>query len=204
MKNLKMLLSICLVFLMTFLFMNGIVFAQDVDFKSEGPVLITSCGQSPGPIAIKYLLKKAKVDYKVVEMATPADLKKKHKSGKEFKTLVITMGASMKGMGAAGIEIEDEINRTKELIAEARKLKIKIIGAHVGGMGRRSQGAAEGDNTDELSIDTVAPNSDLLLLWADGNSDGRFTKISKEFKIPMVEREKKTALSEPLKKIFSK
>ena len=67
------------------------------------------------------------------------------------------MGASLKGMGAAGIAIEDELSRTAALIDEARKLRIKVIGAHIEGMKRRAQGADAGDTTDEQSIDAVAP-----------------------------------------------
>ena len=55
---------------------------------------------------------------------------------------------------AAGISKDDEIDRTSKLIEEARSQGITIIGAHIGGIKNRAQGAAVGDNTDELSIDT--------------------------------------------------
>jgi hypothetical protein len=107
-------------------------------------------------------------------------------------------------MGAAGIDIEDEIERTSQLIMEARTQGITIIGAHITGLKNRAQGAAPGDNTDELSIDAVAPESDLILINKEGNEDGRFTIISEEKNIPMIQVEKNLELLEKLKELFSK
>jgi hypothetical protein len=69
-------------------------------------------------------------------------------------------------------------------------------------MKRRAQGAAVGDNTDELSIDAVAPKSDLLLVLKEGNEDGRFTVIAKQKKIPMIEVEKNLDLIPEIEKLF--
>jgi hypothetical protein len=69
-------------------------------------------------------------------------------------------------------------------------------------MKRRAQGAEAGDTTDEQSIDTVAPRSDILLLIKEGNADGRFTTIAQGKKIPMIEVEKNLELVGALEKIF--
>ena len=106
-------------------------------------------------------------------------------------------------MGAAGISIDDEIDRTSKLIEEARAQGITIIGAHIGGIKNRAQGAAVGDNTDELSIDAIGPNSDLLIVIKEGNTDGRFTTISNDKGIPMIEVEKLLDLIAEFKKIFT-
>ncbi|MGD0783213.1 MAG: DUF6305 family protein, partial [Candidatus Aminicenantales bacterium] len=146
------------------------VSAQAQPVKAGTPVLITSCGQSPGPVMLKVILQKAGIAYDLNPLAANADLK-----AKPFKSLIIVMGASLKGMGAAGISIDDELKRVGALIDEARKLKIKVIGAHIEGLKRRAQGADAGDTTDEQSIDAVAPKSDILLVNKDGDADGRFT-----------------------------
>ena len=172
--------------------------------KAETPVLLTSCGQSPGPVMLKVILQKLGLKYELNALATAADLKAKAQAGTPYKSLVIVMGASLKGMGAAGISIDDELKRSAELIDEARKEGIKIIGAHIEGMKRRSQGAAAGDTTDEQSIDAVAPNSDLLIINKEGDSDGRFTTISKAKNIPMVVVEKNLDLVAELQKLFGK
>jgi hypothetical protein len=177
---------------------------QDQAPKAETPVLVTSCGQSPGPTTIKVVVQRLKLDFVIEPLATPATLQKKSPAGAPIKSLVIVMGASLKGMGAAGISIDDELARTAELIAAARKQGITIIGAHVEGMKRRAQGAAAGDTTDEQSIDAVAPNSDLLLVYKEGNADGRFTAISEAKGIPLIEVEKMMDLIPALEKLFSK
>jgi hypothetical protein len=178
--------------------------AQAPAAKAELPVLVTSCGQSNGPTTVKIVLQRLKMAFDIDPLATPEMIQAKAKAGTPYKSLIITMGASLKGMGAAGIEIEDELARASALIAEARKSGIKIIGAHIEGMKRRSQGAAAGDTTDEQSIDTVAPNSDILVVYKEGNADGRFTVISEAKKIPLVEFEKTVDLIPVLEKLFAK
>jgi len=186
------------------------LFSSQPEIPKTGlPVLITSCGQSPGPITLKVIFKRIKIEFKpkayeVIELATAEDLKAKMETGTPYKSLIIVMGASLKGMGAAGISIDDELDRTSKLIEEARRQGITIIGAHIEGMKRRAQGATIGDNTDELSIDAVAPNSDLLIIIKEGNTDSRFTIIANEKKIPMIEVEKQLDLLEEFKKIFKK
>jgi len=177
---------------------------QGQEAKAELPVLVTSCGQSIGPTTIKVVLQRLKLAYDIDPLATPDILQAKARAGTPYKSLIITMGASLKGMGAAGIEIEDELARAAALIAEARKLGVKVIGAHIEGLKRRAQGAAAGDTTDEQSIDAVAPNSDILLVLKEGNSDGRFTVISQAKNIPLVEFEKTMDLIPALEKLFSK
>jgi hypothetical protein len=178
--------------------------AQAPAAKAELPVLVTSCGQSNGPTTVKIVLQRLKMAFDIDPLATPEMIQAKAKAGTPYKSLIITMGASLKGMGAAGIEIEDELARASALIAEARKSGITIIGAHIEGMKRRSQGAAAGDTTDEQSIDTVAPNSDILVVYKEGNADGRFTVISEAKKIPLVEFEKTVDLIPALEKLFAK
>ena len=178
--------------------------AQKQPVKLDQPVLLTSCGQSPGPLKIKVFFGRLNMDYVYNLQATAGDIAAKKKEGKPFKSLIIVTGASLKGMGAAKVSIEEELDRVKKLIAEAKKQGIKIVGSHVEGMERRSQGAAPGDNSDEMSIDAVCPNADLLLVRKDGDEDKRFTAISTSRKIPLVTFEKNMELSDVLKNLYKK
>jgi hypothetical protein len=165
--------------------------------KAPQPILVASCGQSPAPIMMKVILQRAALQYQIEPLATVTELK-----AKGAKTLIVTMGASMKGMGAAGISIDDELARTAALIDEAKKLKIVVIGAHIEGMKRRAQGADAGDTTDEQSIDAVAPKCDILIVLKEGNGDNRFSDIAKAKNIPLIEVEKNLDLVAQLEKLF--
>jgi hypothetical protein len=175
--------------------------------KAELPVMITSCGQSPGATMLKVIFMRMKLDqqpepYEINTMATADELRSAKEAGTPYKSLIIVMGASLKGMGAAGISMDDELSRIGTLIKEAHTQGIKIIGAHIEGQKRRAQGAAVGDNTDEQSIDAVAPNSEILIVRKDGNEDDRFTIIANTKNIPLILVEKNLDLLEELQKIF--
>ena len=172
--------------------------------KAPLPVLVTSCGQSPGPDQIKIFLGRLKMDYVFKLDATAADLNAKSPAGAPIKSVIIVTGASLKGMGAAGVSIEDELARIKALIAAAKKQNIMIIGAHVEGMTRRAQGADPGDNSDEQTIDAVCPFSSLLLVKKEGDGDGRFSTISRGKGIPIITYEKNMELQNVLQNLFGK
>ena len=176
--------------------------------KTDLPVIITSCGQSPDSSLLKAIFMRAKLEhptpaYELILEATPDDLKAAADAGRPFKSIMIIMGASLKGMGAAGISIDDELERTAELIQAARSQGISVIGVHIGGMKRRAQGADPGDNTDELSIDAVAPNSAFLIVRQDGNTDGRFSSIAEEKNIALLTVDKNLDLLELVKQIYA-
>jgi hypothetical protein len=176
--------------------------AQAAEVEANLPVLVTSCGQSPGPVKFKVFLKRLKYDHVYDLGATAELLDTARNDGKPFGSVIIVTGASLKGMGAAGVSIGDELTRVEALIAAAKKQAVVVIGAHVEGMARRAQGAAAGDNSDEMSIDAVCPKSDLLIVRKDGNEDGRFTKISEAAGTPVIEFEKNMELGNVLEKLY--
>lgn len=175
---------------------------QDSPVMAETPVLLTSCGQSPGPTFVKLFLGRLGLDHEVLEQATAQDLVDRNDAGTPFKSVIIVTGASLKGMGAAGVSMSEELARTGALIAEARRQGLTIIGAHVEGMDRRAQGAAAGDNSDEQSIDAVMPFSDVMVVRMDGNEDRRFTVISESEGIPLVLFEKNMEMGDAFGSVF--
>lgn len=170
----------------------------------RAPILLTSCGQSPGADMFKVILKRLNLEFELKPLAAAGDLKTGTAAGAPYRSLVVVMGASLKGMGAAGIAIDDEIKRIAALIGEARRLGVPVVGAHIEGLKRRSQGASAGDTTDEQTIDAVAPRSDLLVVNRDGNADKRFTAVAEAKNIPLVEVEKNLDLLVALDKLFKK
>ena len=173
--------------------------AQPAVPKAQAPVLVTSCGQSPGPLKITVFLKRLGIEYDYKTDATDKDI-----ATKKYKTVIVVTGASLKGMGAAGVSMKDELVRTAALVDAAKKNGVLIVGAHIEGMARRAQGADAGDNSDEQSIDAVCPKAQLLLIRKDGDEDGRFTAIAKKQNIPMVAFEKNLEIEGVLKTLFAR
>jgi hypothetical protein len=178
--------------------------AQDVGVTAEAPVLLTSCGQSPGPDFVKFFLGRLQLDYELVAQATAQDLIDRQKAGNPFKAIIIVTGASLKGMGAAGVSMEEELIRTAALIVQARSQGLTLIGAHVEGMDRRAQGAAEGDNSDEQSIDAVMPAMDVIVVRQDGNEDRRFSILSDNKGVPLILFEKNMDMEGAFGQLFKK
>ncbi len=176
--------------------------AQEVPVTAELPVLLTSCGQSPGPERVRFFLRRLDMEHEFLEQVTAQDLIDHQSAGNPFKTVIIVTGASLKGMGAAGVSMREELSRTAALIEEARRQGLTIIGAHVEGMARRAQGAAPGDNSDEMSIDAVMPLADLIIVRQDGDEDRRFTVISEGDGIPLILFEKNMEMGDVLTRVF--
>ncbi|MFY9383424.1 MAG: DUF6305 family protein, partial [Acetomicrobium sp.] len=142
----------------------------------EPPVIVTTCGQSPGAVMVKMSLMQAQiVPVENNNTITASELK-----GKGYKTLIVTTGTSGKGMGAAGTNINKEIARCKEVITAAKEEGMVVITAHVEGMARRT------DSADQQSIDEIMPLGDVMLVVAESDSDGYFTKLAQEYDKPLI------------------
>lgn len=178
--------------------------AQTPAPTAQLPVLLTSCGQSPGPERVKFFLSRLALEHDFQAQATAQQLVAAQQAGKPFKAVIIVTGASLKGMGAAGVSMPQELTRTAALIAEANRQGITVIGAHVEGMARRAQNAAPGDNSDEQSIDAVMPKSAFMIVRKDGDEDGRFTRLTQSTRIPLLFFEKNMELGDLLSGVFGK
>ena len=164
--------------------------------KVEQPLVVTTCGQSPGALMVWVLCKQIKLPCDRADLLKAEDLKAKADEGNPYKTLIITTGTSMKGMGAAGVDIDFEVARIKAIIEEAKKQGILIIGAHIEGMARRV------DATDAASIATVIPQSNLLLVREDSNEDGYFTTAAEELALPIITFKETLDLTGVFKTLF--
>lgn len=118
--------------------------------------------------------------------------------GTPYKTIVLAIGASLKGMGASGLTLDTEEKRVKGIIEYCKKNNIFIIATHLGGLSAR--GASGSDN--ERMIDAVAPFADYIIVTKDGNKDGRFTEIAEKNKSKLTEIDYALDLIEVLKEVF--
>ena len=152
---------------------NRMVTIGTITEKFQGPVLVTSFGQSTDGSMIEQVMKRLKtVAYTYNPTATSADL-----GG--VKTVVIAVGNSTKGLGAAGISQDQETARAKEFMTAAKKAGVKVICCHIGGATRR--GALS-----DAFADMVLPLSSYILVKEDGNEDGKFTSFAAANNIPIT------------------
>ncbi len=154
--------------------LSSFAFAVEVP-KLNAPFIVTTCGQSPGAVMVHMSAMQSKIAANHDNKLTADKL-----AAANAKTLIVTSGTSMKGMGAAGTNVESEIARCTELIAEAKKLGMTVIGAHIEGMARRT------DNSDAASIEAVMKDADVILAVTDSDSDGFFTKYAQEHNKPLI------------------
>jgi len=151
-------------------------------------VALTSVGQSPDAMMVMVVLKKLQVD-------TDFDALMKPESLSGHKVLIAVVGGSSKGLGAAGINPEQEKDRAVSLIKKAKENGARILVMHVGGEGRR------GTLTD-LFIEAVVPLADRITLDRGGNKDGIFEKLKSE-KTAVVEVETIRAIDKPITRDLS-
>jgi hypothetical protein len=172
------------VLLLLLLLISVMGFAQDF----QQPVLISSAGQSADVKLVKLLASRENLDAVTTPLATADDLE-------GVKTLLLVPGFSSKGLGAAGISQQEEMDRVQALVKAAGVAKIPIILVHVGGNARRK---GQSDAFNEL----VARNSRHMIVVSQGDEDQFFSGIASEENIPLNLVENISAASVPLGKLF--
>ena len=165
--------------------------------KGQTPLLITNAGQGPGAKMARLLLQRtgAVSDFEYNAEPQPADLK-----AKPYKTVMVVLGSTAKGLGASGITIDDEITRLNAMIAEAKKLKLQIVCVLLEGKTRRGKPGG----ADERCIDAIAPYASALVIKKDGNEDGRFDAIARKTGAPLTFIDDAVDFSDVVKAMYGK
>ena len=156
--------------------------------RFEQPLLITSAGQSADVQIAGVLAKRAGLSAVLSKKANGEELE-------SIKTVALVIGVSMKGLGAAGSDPDQEKTRVMSLIEAARGKNIPLLCFHLGGEARR------GELTDQM-IEAFIPQAQMVIVVKSGNKDGLFTQICTAKNIPLIEVEKTVDAQEPLQKIF--
>ncbi len=186
-----------------------------IENTMEYPFVVTSAGQSDEVMTVTYLCDEIELAYDFTDTLYLEDLKggvglkscksnyveskSKEAVGTPYKTLVIAIGASLKGMGASGLSVEDEANRVKQIISYAKENGMKILAMAIGGEIRRGLPGSP----NERMIDEVAPYADLIIATSDTNMDKRFNKIAEENGIEFIEAESAFDLLDLMPEVFS-
>lgn len=135
------------------------------------PILLTSCGQSADVLMMKTLLARDSLSFEFLPSATAADLE-------GMGSLIIVLGGSSKGLGAAKISESDEVARVTALAAAADKAGIPILAAHIGGLNRR------GPLSDPFNR-LGAEHASRIVVVKGGDDDGFFAKIAAGKSVPL-------------------
>ena len=152
-------------------------------------IALTSVGQSPDAMMAKVVLKNMKVDVDFDALMKPEAL-----AG--HKVLIAVVGGSSKGLGAAGIDKDEEKARSIELIEAARDAGVKVLVMHIGGEGRRG-------TLSDLFISATVPLGDRLIMVDGANKDGLFDALIEGKDIPVDVAPTIRAIDEPMKKALS-
>jgi predicted small lipoprotein YifL len=160
------------------------------DFVAEQPILLTSVGQSADVEMVKAMLGNIGADVNTNNLATSADIG-------DAKTLILAIGGSSKGLGAAGIDADAEIERVTELLSAAEEGGLKIVAIHIGGEARR------GDLSDKF-IKPSFEKADYAIVVADGDKDGMMEGLANDAGIPFVKIDAMTDTTAELEKIIKK
>ena len=136
------------------------------------PILMTSAGQSADVQMFNAIVSRSGVEATARELVEADDIEVG-----EYNTLVIVVGGSSKGLGAAGIDAEQEQARVDAII-EKLKDSVTIVVAHIGGQARR------GELSDGF-INAVLPYAQYLIVVEEGDSDGLFSNYAAENNIPI-------------------
>lgn len=155
---------------------------------AETPILLTTGGQSADYQMVGTLLKNLGMDYELNNVATSADIG-------SAKTLIVVVGGSSKGLGAAGIDADGELDRVNELIKGAKDAGLSIIVMHTGGTARR------GDLSDKF-IEPIFSQADYAIVVASGDEDGLMAGICSSNSIPLDVIDKISEVSDVLPKAF--
>jgi hypothetical protein len=151
-------------------------------------VAVTPVGQTPDGLKVKMLAKRLKVEPEYNAILTKDMLA-------EQKVLIAVIGGSTKGLAAAHITREQEVERSVALLEEARRKDIKVLIMHIGGEYRR------GKMTD-MFIEAVAGLGDRIIVVRSGNADGLFTRARAK-DAGLIEVDDVQGIISPLREAFS-
>ena len=153
------------------------------------PAILTSVGQSADVDIVATHCKKIKLDVYQNNTIKAEELSDK------YKTIILAVGGSNKGLGAAGIDADQELARADALIAKAKELGITVIAMHVGGADRR------GTLSDSF-IKPAFAAADIAIIVESGDTDNLMHDILAGNSTPTAYVAKSSGARDVLKTLF--
>ncbi len=166
------------------------VFAGDCPLILGDSIVITSVGQNLDALIIKTIFDGMGVDADFLPVA-PANVL----AG--YGQVIISPGISYKGIAAAGITVQDEINRGLAIVEAASEHSSQVILMYLGGF-------LQGDTKSQELIEILAPHADVIIVYKDcGGPIEYFGRLGQEKGIPILIIQSLGSLAEELSCIFS-
>ena len=153
------------------------------------PAILTSVGQSADVDIVATHCKKIKLDVYQNNTIKAEELTDR------YKVIILAVGGSNKGLGAAGIDADQELARTDALIAKAKELGMTIIAMHVGGADRR------GTLSDSF-IKPAFAAADIAIIVESGDTDNLMHDILAGNSTPTAYVAKSSGARDVLKTLF--
>lgn len=169
---------------------EGAALAADLVGIAEGKtVYLSTVGQADSDI-VNNVFKKAGLGsaYTNNNMLEAADVE-------EGAVVLLTLGSSSKGLGAAGVDEAHEAARAAEFAAAAEAGQLTLILFHVGGTPRR------GTSSDPI-IEAAFPGAAACFVVSSGNADGFFTNLATENDVDLYSIAKSVDLVDYAKGLF--
>jgi len=146
------------------------------------PMLITNAGQGPGGKQARLLCSQTRTiildqDYFYLSEPEGADLK-----AKNYSCLMVIIGSTDKGLGASGITIDDECERLERVVATCKEINLPIVAVLL----EKDKRSSIPTNANERCIDIICPAAEWMIVVKDGNKDGRFDALKKQYNIPLT------------------
>lgn len=165
-------LKIALIIILIVIIFGSFAYANNIKYYPAQPVAVTCPGQNPDGLMVKVVLEKENIDFFYHPFL-------KAESLENYSTIFISVGHSCKGVGAAGIDFETELQRCRNLIETAKAKNKFIVLTHFGGENRREE------RSDKL-LEIAAPYADYMIISKSSNFDGYFSEIAMEYNIPLA------------------
>ena len=164
--------------------------SSDEEVSFELPIILTSAGQSADVDIADTLCKKAGID-EYMNATISAD-----EVTDQYKTLIIAVGGSSKGLGAAGIDADEELERVEAVIEKAKEEGLTILAMHTGGSARR------GTLSDKF-LEPVFSQADAAIVVSEGDQDNAMKDIIDEAKIDSYYIDNAVGALEVLQTLFA-
>ena len=151
--------------------------------------ILTSVGQSADVDVVATLCKKIKLDVYQNSTIKAEDLTSK------YQVIILAVGGSNKGLGAAGIDADQELARADALVKKAKELGMTVVAMHTGGADRR------GTLSDSF-IKPAFAAADIAIIVESGDADHLMYDILVANHTPTVYAAKAADARNALKELF--